>query len=143
MIELARLGHVTQPRMSQIMALNQLAPTSRKPCSTYRRPRASPRSTRSGSAQSQPCSPGKNSELRGSISATRLGSKTSLWKSLSIKSEKIFLPVFPAEFEQFRKIPFSHDQSVKEVAFNTPTTLPKASNLETLVFNESHGCVST
>ncbi len=26
MIELARLGHVTQPRMSQIMALNQLAP---------------------------------------------------------------------------------------------------------------------
>ena len=25
-IELARLGHVTQPRMSQIMALNQLAP---------------------------------------------------------------------------------------------------------------------
>ena len=26
MIELARRGHVTQPRMSQIMALNQLAP---------------------------------------------------------------------------------------------------------------------
>lgn len=26
MIELARIGHVTQPRMSQIMALNQLAP---------------------------------------------------------------------------------------------------------------------
>lgn len=26
MIELARLGHVSQPRMSQIMALNQLAP---------------------------------------------------------------------------------------------------------------------
>ncbi len=26
MIELARSGHVTQPRMSQIMALNQLAP---------------------------------------------------------------------------------------------------------------------
>ena len=26
MIELARCGHVTQPRMSQIMALNQLAP---------------------------------------------------------------------------------------------------------------------
>ena len=26
MLELARLGHVTQPRMSQIMALNQLAP---------------------------------------------------------------------------------------------------------------------
>jgi len=26
MIELARQGHVTQPRMSQIMALNQLAP---------------------------------------------------------------------------------------------------------------------
>lgn len=26
MIELARLGYVTQPRMSQIMALNQLAP---------------------------------------------------------------------------------------------------------------------
>jgi hypothetical protein len=26
MIELARLGHVTQPRMSQIIALNQLAP---------------------------------------------------------------------------------------------------------------------
>jgi hypothetical protein len=26
MLELARRGHVTQPRMSQIMALNQLAP---------------------------------------------------------------------------------------------------------------------
>ena len=42
--------------------------------------------------------------------ALRLASKTPSWKSLSIKSEKIFLPVFPAEFELFRKFPFSHDQ---------------------------------
>ncbi len=110
MIELARLGHVTQPRMSQIMALNQLAPDIQEALLNCRRRRASPRFTRNGYAPLQPCSPGKNSELRGSISATRLGSKTPLWKSLSIKSEKIFLPVFPAELEQFKEIPFSHDQ---------------------------------
>jgi hypothetical protein len=32
---------------------------------------------------------------------------------------------------------------VTGVQFNTPITSTKASNLETLVFNESQGCVST
>ena len=83
-IELARRGHVTQPRMSQIMALNQLAPDIQE------------------ALLNLPATKGKpeihEKRLRPIAAMLRWEDQRGAWRQIyePIKTEYIFIPVYPA-----------------------------------------------